>query len=945
MYKYLKLCLVLLAVLCVTWISGRGALSAQSLITTVVVEDDVLLEDVKKLGVNLGKHDQYGASQLLKNVITNPGFEAGEFATLLFVDEGASDGTFQQDNWQVSWNSARIGQSEGFWDGAEYEVLLGETAGQQGVVERFRHDNDRYTFDVSNSGGRAFADEDLVVLRQPVAGFEGDRHQLAVADPNETRPDSPGTQSLKLLPVASGFNASHRYFMDSFWRDGDTTAGKLLVIEGNWRFEVWARGARNGDALGVTFEREGERTFFSEAFPLSTAWQKYVYEFYVPPGTDPVDTPGPNNLLALNLVIPNSAEAVWIDDIGLTRRDYTNPTVFTDKVVAALEELEPGIIRNWGNQLGSSLENQLAEPWARKTTGHSPRAATPLTWDYSLHEFLELCQLVGAEPWYVIPPTWTDDEYVSLMAYLGAPAGSNIWGNKRAELGQVAPWTEVFPEIHLEFGNELWGGNAGNDPFIGATFRGGIRVGELAGEKIGRMKESSFYEQDRFNFIIGGQFPFPERQGQIEAGSNQHDSLALSPYFGELETYENDEEIFYPLFSRPLQDVTFGKLSQSLDQMRVVRRDTDLAVYEINFHTTEGETELGIRNEFVTGVNGGLALPLYMLTYQKMLGVQNQAAFVLSQHSFRMGSGEYVRMWGLLRDMESTGLKRPTWLGLELANDAIRGDLLRTSHGGADPKYTQAPINAITGPVQLPLLQSFAYRDGDDYALLLLNLDLTEEMTVIVQSPTTPDPNALVHQLASDSIYDNNESAENVTVETIQLSDFSQSYELVLPPHSLSMIEWGKAGEAPQIVEVSPTSTPAPLPTSTPDPSIPQYVPTIRIVQNTIDAPTAIASGPTPTPIRNVIGGENAVLATPIASGDGEDGSAIGWPLYALGAAGLMALSFGLGYALLSMREKRPDPIVIRPKSHLPPPTERSSIEEDDFFVEIDLDDDDPSEF
>ncbi|HFC11780.1 MAG TPA: hypothetical protein ENJ56_02970, partial [Anaerolineae bacterium] len=211
-------------------LTNRLTSEAQTVVTTILIEDQVVLPNAKRLGINLGVHDQFGASQLLKNVITNPGFESGEFATLLFSDESGTEQLFRQDNWEVAWNSPRVGQPVGFWDGARYEVLLGEAQGQQGTITQFEHSDNRLTFNVDPDGqGRQFGDEDLIVVRKPIAGYEANLHNRGsgVADPTETRPNSPGTQSLKLTPRPSG-GAVFRYFMDSFGRDGDQTANKLL---------------------------------------------------------------------------------------------------------------------------------------------------------------------------------------------------------------------------------------------------------------------------------------------------------------------------------------------------------------------------------------------------------------------------------------------------------------------------------------------------------------------------------------------------------------------------------------------------------------------------------------------------------------------------------------------------------------------------------------------
>ena len=856
-------------------------LADSSNITTVTVEDNVWLTNAKRLGVNLGKPDQYGAAQYLKNVVTNPGFEAGEFASIVFVEEGATATTFQQDNWEVAWNTDTVGQPVDFWQGATYEVLTGRSKGTKGIIGDFQHVDNLYTFSLGAQGGSsdlaasssadllALAEDDAVIVRRSISGFEADNQPFNVADTTHVRPGSSGEQSLKLISADANWKPSFEYYMDSFWRDGDPTAGKLIYVEGNWHFEVWAKGSSNQDVLEVVFKREGEIPFMQETFALTTGWQRLEHDFFVPQNFDPrewTSNTEANPLVTLTMRIPQDTDGVWIDDMALQRRDYTNPTAFSDKLVDALQELNPGVLRNWGNQLGSSLENQLADPWARKPTGYSPRARVALNYDYSLHEFLELAELIDAEPWYVIPPTWTEQEMRDLMAYLAAPAGQSAWADRRVALGQEAPWTEVFPVIHLEFGNELWGANAGSDPFLGATLRGGGRVGLVGGERIGLMKGSPFYDSAEFNFIIGGQFNQALTQSDIEINSDSHDMIALAPYFGSLENFATDERIFYPLFARPYQDVQSGTLAQSQRILNDAGKGTNLAVYEINFHNTTGDAPLSIRNGFMTGLNGGVALPLYMLSYQKWLGIRDQAAFTALQYSFRMDNGEYARVWGMLRDLEATGWRRPTWLGVELANRAVRGEMVQTTHTGDDPTWTQDVINGITAPVEVPFVQSFAFREGDSYAVVLFNLNIDDAQTVILDTPRTPDAQALLHRLYSENIHHNNESAPVINLRTVPLSDFSQSYELILPPHSVTVVEWGVDGFPPAVPSNDPTPFPAPLPTSTPQPTPEGQVPTptpTPIIASTVTTQTVVITNEvaivlTSAPLPSVIGAGNS---------------------------------------------------------------------------------------
>ena len=792
--------------------------------TVVSVEDNVWLYDVKKLGINLGAPDQYGSSQLLKNIILNPGFEAGEFGTIFLAYQGATSTRLQQDNWDVNWNTKDIGQPPGFWDGAEYEIISGPERGTLGTVTNFVHEQNRYTYQVSpqvrENGIGSPEEEDVVLVRKEIEGFEGNIHPNNEADVTEIRPGSPGKQSLKLIRPSSEWQAAYTYYMDSYWRDGDPNAGKLMLINGNWHFEIWAKGLQAGDELLVTFRRQGETPFMQQTLSLDRFWQKYEHNFYVAPDADPLlptNPEFPTPVIEFTVHVRAGTET-WIDDVELSRTDYQNPTVFTDKVFNLLQELEPGILRNWGNQLGSSLDNQLSEPWARRSTAHSPRDRVPENFHYSLHEFLELCQALGAEPWYVVPPTFTKADLLGLVAYLSAESGDNVWADRRANLGQVQPWTDVFPIIHLEYGNEMWGGNDGNDQFIGATMRGGERLGDVVGERIAIMKSSPFYGPDRFNFIIGGQYSYPERQLQIENSSQTHDTIALAPYFGTLDHYDNDEDIIGPLFARPHQDVRFGDFLQSVRFINNSNRNTDTAIYEINFHTTEGDAPIPLRTSYVTGLTGGVALPLYMLSYQKGLGIKNQAAFQLSQFSFQMDNEteDYVSIWGLMRDLEATGNKRPTWLGLELANRAIQGDMLVTTHSQDNPEWVQEPINAIEATINVPYIQSFAFRDGDSYSLALFNLHRDTPQNVVIRTPKEPDNVAVIHELASNSIYHHNEAETLVRIFSQNIENFSDGYELELPPFSFYVVEWGANGVEPVYIEPSPSPVPQITPSSTP---------------------------------------------------------------------------------------------------------------------------------
>ena len=785
----------------------------------VEIRDEVRVHDVKRLGINVGSHSQWGAAQILKNLIANPGFEAGVYGMAAHSATGSTGARFEQDFWDTSWNNDQygIGQPEGFWDGADYEIVYGPAKGQAGTVADFTHENNHYTYYLDGDS-TPLEHSDVMFVRQQLDGtldVAPGRWDTMSADPTETRPGSPGQQSMRLTAPDQTWKASYEFFMDSPWRDGDRNAGKLLLVKGNWHLEFWAKGNYAGAQLRARFYREGEVDFIDETVSLSTDWQKFEFDVYVSEGAD---SPGPytdeeyHPLLGFAFYVPNTDDEAWVDDVALYRADYTNPTAFTDKFVNRLKDLNPGILRNWSNQFGDTLDQQLAEPWARRTQGWRPHEREAGEYSFSLHEFLELCQEVGAEPWYVIAPTFSPEDLVNLVEYLAGPSdaasshdvaaasltenGLHPYADQRAALGQSGPWTDVFPIIHLEFGNELWGSASGSDPFFGASLLGGTRLGAIAHDRFGILQSSPFYNSTMFNLIIGGQAGWPDQQTNIEGHSSNHDSIALAPYFGILDQWDDDATIYYPLFAAPFDWANTGRMGQCKANIDIFGQETELAIYEINFHTTSGAAPLDVRNDFVTGLDGGIALPLHMLVYMRDLGIVNQTAFTALGFAtnFSTNPGEWVRLWGLLRDLEATGRKRPTWLGVELANKAIQGDMLVTVQGSANPSWVQTAINGVETETEVGYVQSFAFQDdGDSYSVVLFNLSLDETQQVRLNLPTQPQSQAARYELASASIHDDNEDAENVSIQTTQLTDFADQYELTLPPHSINVITWNAA--------------------------------------------------------------------------------------------------------------------------------------------------------
>jgi hypothetical protein len=771
------------AILC--FVLTATALHAQTV--TVTITDSVLLSDVQRLGINAGGRSWWGADQIMKNLIDNPGFEAGEFASLVLADNGATSRSMPMAFWDPAWNNEQygIGWPEGFWNDADYEFLWGAAKGRSGRVHRFYHASGRMEFDFGSDGP---IPQRMSVLRlqRDIPGYYGN---TSVVDATTVRPGSPGRQALRL--TEGGY--VYRFYMDSLWRDGDRSAGKLLIIRGEYICRLWVRARTPGDRLRIRFFREGEGVFLDQTLSPATEWGLFEHRFTVPEGADPLREYSDSEyrpILAFTLEAVGAGAEILVDDVELQSTAHRNPTVFTDNFVNRLKELRPGVLRYWAGQPGASLQSQLAEPFARRTNGYSPRERRAANYCYSLHEFLELCREVEAQPWYVLPPTFSTEELQGLVEYLAAPASQqHPYAMQRSTLGQDAPWTELFERIHLEYGNEMWGSGAGDDPFMGSSVNGGERLAAIAADRFAVIRSSTLYDASILRLHIGGQAGYAGRQRQIEQHSDIHDAVALAPYFGILNTWNDDSEIFLPLFASPFWQIDAGPMRESHEYLA----GREMSLYEINFHTTHGESPIAVRNDFVAGAAAALALPLHMLVYARDFGARTQCAFSSLGYSFRLANGDMVRLWGMLRDVEATGRKRPTWLGVELANKAMFGDMLETQHEQPQPGWQQIPINGIDTPISVSEIQSFAFRHDKQHAVLLFNLSLHQTHRLRLKLPSAAAPNATMFSITPNSIHDNNEDSTRIVIDSVHIDDFADGKEFELPPHSLHAVIWNTA--------------------------------------------------------------------------------------------------------------------------------------------------------
>jgi hypothetical protein len=598
---------------------------------------------VPRIGLNLGGSSTWGADQLINNVLKNPGFEAPLDRTLVIARDIGRN-TVTDDN-------AWLARPDGFWDGATFDVRTGLAAGSGGqVLESTRVENkgaarfylDPFPVGLASGDGLSVSitrGSDKVPMWWSAGGG---RVSTSTA---QIRPGSPGLQSVHLVAGVGG-HGQLMHYLDMI----GNRAGKLLLVNGEWTLSVWARSNTPRQTLQLRFQRQGGPAFVQESVTLGRDWKRYTFSFRA--SEQPQAAPAPPLELSFGI---DGGEA-WLDDASLGR-SLSGVGGFRREVVDMLKILKPGYLRDWQGQLGDSVANRLAGPFARHPTRYRP-GDDELQYLYSLPEFFELCAAVGARPWVVAPTLSTDAEYLALGVWLKQAA---------ARYG--------MRDIIVEFGNENWN----------AIFRPGGMMNPLthaeASDRAFRLVKTGAAGFKGLTLVVNAQFVNPDNVMRIARASREADKIAVAPYF---------------LYSLPATTPALAVAAAFADDDKLIRLDAEqaqkygkqLMVYEVNFHTTGGDAGTALRNSAVSDAHSGAALARRLLQTLQA-GVREQMVYVLAAFDSKAsGDRGLVKLWGVARDL-APGQLRPTGLALQLLNEAVGGDVYAARcSGGVCQKMT-----------------------------------------------------------------------------------------------------------------------------------------------------------------------------------------------------------------------------------------------------------------
>jgi len=779
-----------------TQASSQG--SNLSTTTNISIEPKVIRSNVKRFGINLSGQSFYDSGIMMRNLaFRNPGFEGTIWQSVLQCKFVKGDSCADNDEWSF-WPAD-------FVKGGTFEFFYGAARGQKGAVTSSSPASGTLHQGVWINFGKLNVHPqvgDFYIVRKAMpgdalGGWWTDTHGggTITTEFQDLPSGSAGKQALRLNASGAGQDATLTSGVDTF-------EGRSFVqLNGVYTVTFRAKGLGSSNRINVSVARLSQKygvlTYLTHDIQLTSSWQDFKLPITV--------NERPNTIGPIHLIFNIHGGSALLDDVAFTETPaHDNPTAFRNAVVDRLRELRPGILRYMDNgaNFGSSIDNLLAPPFARQRAGYSETSKDPGDIAIGLHEFMVLCQTVQAEPWFVVPVGLSTQETRNLVEYFAGPSTSP-YGAKRTALGQAAPWTSVFPTIHLELGNETWNWNS----FAGEGIPDPKAYATRVSDVFATARAAPFFDSSKFDLIMDGWFAVPWWNEQELAVQSHADTIDIAPYtFNPFDDASSSEAIFGPMFAEPeaLDSRPTGVVVA--DAKLAQKAGVKLAVYEVNLGAYEGKIDQVALDSTIPSLGAGLSVADHMLLMLRDNGIISQAVFALPEYvngfhnSANPNAGESVKLWGTVVDMGGqTNRVRPSFLSEKLANSAIADKMLLTVPSGSNPTWDQ-PDNG-NAKVKLNgahLIQSFAFTDGARCSVILFNLSRNAALPVTLSGPlvtrATQSNPVQVSRLTSAHINDTNELAQTVDIKHETLSDFDPARSYSLPPYSMTVLSWKVSG-------------------------------------------------------------------------------------------------------------------------------------------------------
>ncbi|MBN8524880.1 MAG: hypothetical protein J0M02_06075 [Planctomycetes bacterium] len=635
---------------------------------------------------------------------------------------------------------------------------------------------------------------------QPVIANNRDRHapwQL-VPHPGRLPEDIPdaGNTCVRIQGSAGEWTGIRNY------NNSGTKQNWYTVLDPAETWVVEAVVRQEGLASGtLRFRHDGPKGGECEpiTWNIDQTWKRVRGEFTVK--TRQVD-----DVVGMTVLEFEGAGTVWLDNYRVYEKSG-GLTRYQPRDAAAVRESGLAAIRTHDTikTHGYLLDDLLGHPLMGLTSGREVNTRANMAG--LLREFRDM----GVSPWMQIEFTMDEAEWDGLVEYLAAPYDpaqdspkTKPWAARRVAHGQLKPYTEVFPRILLEFGNETWNWIM---PFCmaGATMPDAAdpariysppeSYGMLQEYVIRRMKASKWWTpqmQAKTEFVLGGWIA--NDYGYLAAKmspSSKH--VLIADYNGGWDAGEGPSSDFdgalrktlmYPgQMSRP-NAIRLRGINDTFNAGN--QRQVAIGTYEAGpGYNLNGLNGVSMTPEMVefesrvmkSQVGGAATLDCFMNLAEQGAQLQNFFCFGRNRH-----------YWTSHADVRNGGQAYPAWLALSIYNRHATGAQLKVLTAGVAVTSAQA-VGRRAASDALPEAAVYATRSGDRLAVMAISRRLDGPMPMTLALPLVAAKSVTLHAMTGDPRA-NNLDSEQVTVVTTSLPATTAGREFALDatrgaPHGL----------------------------------------------------------------------------------------------------------------------------------------------------------------
>jgi len=319
------------------------------------------------------------------------------------------------------------------------------------------------------------------------------------------------------------------------------------------------------------------------------------------------------------------------------------------------------------------------------------------------------------------------------------------------------------------------------------------------------MKKSPYYSNEKFDLIAGGHSHNPSYSGSMVKNTTESDMLAVANYIGGWDGFTvlggDDSALFQRQLLYPAQ-VVAPEMEAIVKELEKNNRATgsnamNVAIYEYG----PGYALPSAAKPYVDeSEEVGKSLALGIATLDMHLLWLNDFGFTGPQGYFNFQTGVN---WTSHSDGDSM---RPiaAWQALELRNKYCPGDLMQV-----DPVTVQTidvpdslgmQINwkgekkemTIKGRKGIQMVRCYAFKDGKNRSVLLINRNYATPRTVKLDLPVAPKPECKIHSLSYQEPRATNRDELLYTDQEETRNDLKQTYEMTIPPCSATVLTFSE---------------------------------------------------------------------------------------------------------------------------------------------------------